>query len=124
MVTNVITFHAGFGFLLGMGVIDPDFFWNVFNVGNALDEAFGMQGIEGLERSCPRLNDFRMGVEVNAFRGEHGDPGMPVFGIVPGEELPAESAGVFERAEAFRIAGTVFECFEGRLGDDWSRITF
>lgn len=79
-----------------MGVVDPDFFGNVFHSGKALDESFGMQVIEGFERSGAGFNDFLVSVIMNIFRGYHGDAGMMVFGVVPGKEFPAEGASIFD----------------------------
>ena len=113
----VISIHAGFAVFLGMGVIDPDFLWEFRDLGRSFDEAFRMQVIECFECSGPGFKDFLVSVIVDAFRGKHGDPGMVVFGIVPGKELPAEGAGILDGAKAFRVIGSVFQCFERSLGE-------
>lgn len=56
-----------------------------------------------------------MRVVMDIFRSHHGDAGVTVFGIVPGEESSAERAGIFDGAEAFRISGPILECFESRF---------
>ena len=41
---------------------------------------------------------------------------MPMFGVVPGEEIRAVCARVLDGAEAFRKVGTILERLELRLG--------
>ena len=42
---------------------------------------------------------------------------MVVFVVVPAEEVPAESRGVLDAAEALREVGPVLEGLEARLGE-------
>ena len=57
-----------------------------------------------------------MSVVMDVFRGDHGDSGVTVFGVVPGKEVATERPGIFDRAEAYRISGTILEGFERRFG--------
>jgi hypothetical protein len=53
---------------------------------------------------------------VNGLRRHQADAGMPVSGVVPGEEGVAVSPRILDATEAIREFGAVFEGLELRLG--------
>jgi len=54
---------------------------------------------------------------VDIMRREQPEFDVVMLGVVPGEEVAAEGAAVFERAEAAREVGQVLHRLELRLGE-------
>ena len=54
---------------------------------------------------------------MNDFGCQHGDPSVAMFGVVPGEERPAEDGGLLDGEEATGEAGMVLQGFELCLGE-------
>jgi hypothetical protein len=54
---------------------------------------------------------------VDDLGGQQADAGVPVLGVVPAEEVPAEGPGLLDRGEAVREVGPVLEGLELGLGE-------
>ena len=81
------------------------------------NEAFGMTGPGGL-KGPPALLQHALGsIVMHVVRGEHRDPAMAMFGVVPREEPSAEGDRGGDVVEAAREAGVVLQCLELRLGE-------
>src|SRR5207244_11009089 len=74
-----------------------------------------------LERGRPCQHEgpsFRRGEPImHIVRREQPEPDVMMLVVVPGEEVAAEAAPVFERTETVREAGPVLEGLELRLGE-------
>lgn len=81
-------------------------FWRV------VGEAFRVAGVGLVEHGLTFFDDFHCHAVMQHLRGQHGDAAVTVFLVVPGKELSAEGAGIFDGAEAFRKLGAVFHGFE------------
>jgi len=80
-------------------------------------EALRVRGVGGHEHLLPGVTH-RVGPSlVHSGRRQQPDAGVAMLGVVPGEERLAESAGVFEAAEAFREVRAVLQRFELGLGE-------
>ena len=87
------------------------------------NEAFGMTGPGGL-KGPPALLQHALGsIVMDAVRGEHRDPAMAMFGVVPREERSAEGDRGGDVVEAAREAGVVLQGLELRLGEGLSSDT-
>ena len=72
------------------------------------NEAFGMTGPGGL-KGPPALLQHALGsIVMDVVRGEHRDPAMAMFGVVPREERSAEGDRGGDVVEAAREAGWYF----------------
>ena len=81
------------------------------------NEAFGMTGPGGL-KGPPALLQHALGsIVMHVVRGEHRDPAMAMFGVVPREERSAEGDRGGDVVEAAREAGVVLQGLELRLGE-------
>ena len=63
------------------------------------------------------LEDSAGSTVVDVMGGEHRDPGMPMLGVVPGEQRTAEGARGRDVVEPTGEAGVVLQGFELRLGE-------
>ena len=81
----------------------------------AFDKTLGV-GLPGsVKDSLASGNELGRPAMVDSGRGHQIEAGMVVLVVVPGKELLAEAAGIFDRAEAVGEARTVFQGFELRL---------
>ena len=81
------------------------------------NEAFGMTGPGGL-KGPPALLQHALGsIVMDVVRGEHRDPAMAMFGVVPREERSAEGDRGGDVVEAAREAGVVLQGLELGLGE-------
>ena len=78
------------------------------------NEAFGMTGPGGL-KGPPALLHALGSIVMHVVRGEHRDPAMAMFGVVPREERSAEGDRGGDVVEAAREAGVVLQGLELRL---------
>ena len=97
--------------------VDPDCLGKCAGFGHPLNEAFRVFGPGGLKRTLTLFQQVLCPPVVDIIRGEHCDPAMPMPGVVPGEERPAEGNGGGDVVEAPREAGMVLQSFELRLGE-------
>ena len=75
-----------------------------------------MRARRGGEDACAR-SVARVGQPVmHIVRRVSAETAVPMFGVVPGEEVREMGTGIFECAKAFRKIGAVLERFEVRLG--------
>src|SRR4051794_23095932 len=98
-------FESGWsgGWLIHAGVGRAVWLWVV------ADESFRGAGVGGGQHlGADRVDGVGLSV-VDVVRGVPGDSGMPVFGVVPGEEAAAEGAGVLDAAEAGWEVGPVLQ---------------
>src|SRR4030081_2974654 len=76
------------------------------------DEALGMDGVSGGQHvGAAGVHDLGPAI-VNVRRRVVAQAGMPMRLVVPGEEAPAEAAGVLLRSEAVRKLRHVLERLE------------
>ena len=87
------------------------------------NEAFGMTGPGGLQGPPALLQHALGSIVMHVVRGEHGDPAMAMFGVVPREERSAEGDRGGDVVEAAREAGVVLQGLELRLGEGWTLLT-
>ena len=73
------------------------------------DEPFGMSLISSIENGAPLFDCLGRETVMNHSRGEKTQPGMAVFGVVPGEKLLGEGPGILQASKAFREAGPVLQ---------------
>ena len=81
-------------------------------LGSRLGEAFGIAGIGRVENLLPLLDDLASPAVMQHLRGEQGDAAVMMLVVVPGEELLAKGAGIFDGAEALGEFRPVLEGFE------------
>ena len=62
-------------------------------------KAFGVFSECGIKNSLPIFDNLLCPSIMDILRGEETYSGMIMFGVVPGEELPAERPGVFDASE-------------------------
>ena len=89
----------------------PRFYIGNNRFGRPLNEAFRVFGPGGLKRTLTLFQHALCPPVVDIVRGEHGDPAMPMLGVVSGEERPAEGDGGGDVVEAPREAGMVLQGF-------------
>ena len=81
------------------------------------NEAFGMTGPGGLKGPPALLQHVLGSIVMDVVRGEHRDPAMAMFGVVPREERSAEGDRGGDVVEAAREAGVVLQGLELGLGE-------
>ena len=78
----------------------------------AAAEPFGVGLVGGPEGGGPAGLDGDPGAVVHGRGGVHRDAGVPVLGVVIGEEVSAEDVGVLDGSELAGERGTVLQGFE------------
>ena len=76
-----------------------------------------MSGVGGQARAVADLEDGGRAAVVHIGRREIGQAAVMMRVVVPREEIVADGAGVFERAESIRKLRAVFERAELRFGE-------
>ena len=97
-------------------VCDPDPFWQVRVGGLAADESFGVAFPCFGQCALALLEQGLRPAVVHGFRGEHGNAGVAVLAVVPGEERPAVGDRRVLIRESVWEAGVVFERLELGFG--------
>ena len=69
------------------------------------------------QHSCALVPLRRGEPVVHIVRREQPEPDVMMLGVVPREEVAAEAAAVFERAETVREVGPILQGLELRLGE-------
>jgi hypothetical protein len=102
----VAVFQAGFGF------VDPYLARRPLGDRSTAWEALGMSSMCVVENGLALDDALVNAVEVNIGWREHCDAAVVMLVVVPVEEVGAETARVFDFAEAIGEAGPVLECLE------------
>ena len=74
-----------------------------------VNEALRSRGVGRGEHAGPRRLAIGREPNVHVVRRVQAEAGVPVLGVVPGEEVGAVRARMLERAEALREIGPVLE---------------
>ena len=77
--------------------------------GLVLDEPLGMGGVRGQTGAVPDGEDRAGAAVVDVGRREIAEAAVMVRGVVPREQIAADAARVFERAEPVRKLGAVLQ---------------
>ena len=88
---------------------------SVGGLARATHEAVGPGGVGGGQYLPSVLDDRGGAAEVDLFRRQQADAAVPVLGVVPLEEFPAEVLRLLDAAEATREARVVLDGLEVRL---------
>ena len=88
--------------------IDPHGRWQRFWTWWPLHEPLGMGGVRGQARAVPDGEDRRGAAVVDVGRREIVEPAVMVRVVVPREQIAADGARVFERAEPSGNSGRYF----------------
>ena len=83
--------------------------------GWAADETFWMRQEGGVEDLLPLAHEFLSAAVMDIGGCHQIEAGVVMFMVVPGEEVLAEAAGIFNGAEAVREVGPVLHRFKLRL---------
>ena len=89
--------------------IDPGGCWERFGPWWPLDEPLGMGGVRGQTGAVPDGEDRAGAAVVDVGRREIAEAAVMVRGVVPREQIAADAARVFERAEPVRKLGAVLQ---------------
>ena len=80
-------------------------------------EALRMPLMSEFQHGLSLRNDLRSLSVMDIGRSQQIQAGMVMLVVIPGEELLAEPAGIFNRAESIRIIGAVLQSSEVGLGE-------
>ena len=110
--------RRAWGFLCGRcrRRINPHCVWKDFEARRTLHEALGMRVVRGQARVMTDLEHRGGAPVVDVGWGEIGQPAVMMRLVVPREEIVADVAGVFDRAESIRKLRSVFERPELEIG--------
>ena len=97
--------------------VDPDFVRQGLGFRGAVDEPFGVLSPGILQGALALFEDALGASLVDIAGGEHGDTGVSMLVVVPGEEGSAERGRGVDVVEAAREAGMVLEGFELGFGE-------
>ena len=89
--------------------IDPGGCWERFGPWWPLDEPLGMGGVRGQTGAVPDGEDRGGAAVVDVGRREIAEAAVLVRVVVPREQIAADAARVFERAEPVRKLGAVLQ---------------
>ena len=85
------------------------------DLGDALNEAFGMSRPGRVHDLLPLGEDLWCSAIVNVVWGQHADAAVSMLGVVPRKERPTVTRGMLDACEAPRKAGLVFQGLELRF---------